>query len=127
VAVTETVGGALLIAALATPLVAAALAIDMLVALLTARPGHGVFDRDGGFELLLGGASVAIGIVGGGPARAHARRGFRARAFQPRRVASAASPRHAASERCDPLVAGARPRPTPPAHRPARTPPVPRA
>jgi putative oxidoreductase len=74
VAVTETVGGALLIAALATPLVAAALAIDMLVALLTARPGHGVFDRDGGFELLLGGASVAIGIVGGGPAPAHARR-----------------------------------------------------
>jgi putative oxidoreductase len=68
VAVTETVGGALLIAGLATPLVSAALAIDMLVALLTARLGHGFFARDGGFELelLLGGASVAIGIAGAG-------------------------------------------------------------
>jgi len=68
VAVTETVGGALLIAGLATPLVAAALAVDMLVALLTARLGHGFFARDGGFELelLLAGASVAIGIAGAG-------------------------------------------------------------
>jgi putative oxidoreductase len=68
VAVTETVGGALLIAGLATPLVAAALAVDMLVALLTARLGHGFFAHDGGFELelLLAGASVAIGIAGAG-------------------------------------------------------------
>jgi putative oxidoreductase len=68
VAVTETVGGALLIVGLATPLVAAALAVDMLVALLTARLGHGFFACDGGFELelLLGGASVSIGIAGAG-------------------------------------------------------------
>ena len=40
----------------------------MFVALLTARLGHGFFARDGGFELelLLGGASVAIGIAGAG-------------------------------------------------------------
>jgi putative oxidoreductase len=68
VAVTETVGGVLLIAGLATPLVGAALAVDMLVALLTAHLGHGFFARDGGFELelLLGGASAAIGIAGAG-------------------------------------------------------------
>jgi putative oxidoreductase len=68
VAVTETVGGVLLIAGLATPLVGAALAVDMLVAILTARLGHGFFAKDGGFELelLLCGASVAIGIGGAG-------------------------------------------------------------
>jgi putative oxidoreductase len=40
----------------------------MLVALLTARLGHGFFAHDGGFELelLLAGASVAIGIAGAG-------------------------------------------------------------
>jgi putative oxidoreductase len=48
VAVTEIVGGVLLIAGLATPLVGAALAIDMLVA------------------LLLGGASLGIGLAGAG-------------------------------------------------------------
>jgi putative oxidoreductase len=68
VAVTETVGGVLLIAGLATPLVAAALAIDMLVALLTAHVGEGFFASDGGIELplLLGCASVAIGLTGAG-------------------------------------------------------------
>ena len=68
VAVTETVGGVLLIAGLATPLVGAALAIDMLVALLTAHLGHGFFARDGGIELvlLLGGASLGIGLAGAG-------------------------------------------------------------
>jgi putative oxidoreductase len=68
VAVTETVGGVLLIAGLATPLVGVALAIDMLVALLTARLGHGFFARDGGIELemLLGGASVGIALAGAG-------------------------------------------------------------
>ena len=68
VAVTETVGGVLLIAGLATPLVGAALAIDMLVALLTAHLGQGFFARDGGIELplLLGGASVAIALAGAG-------------------------------------------------------------
>ena len=68
VAVTETVGGVLLIAGLATPLVGAALAIDMLVALLTAHLGHGFFANDGGIELvlLLGGASLGIGLAGAG-------------------------------------------------------------
>jgi putative oxidoreductase len=68
VAVTEAVGGVLLIAGLATPLVGAALATDMLVALLTTHLGQGFFVRDGGMELtlLLGGASLGIGLVGAG-------------------------------------------------------------
>jgi putative oxidoreductase len=68
VAVTETVGGVLLIAGLATPLVGAALAIDMFVALLTAHIGHGFFVSDGGIELalLLGGASLGIALAGAG-------------------------------------------------------------
>ena len=68
VAVTETVGGVLLIAGLATPLVGAALTIDMLVALLTAHLSQGFFASDGGFELvlLLGGASLGIGLAGAG-------------------------------------------------------------
>jgi putative oxidoreductase len=68
VAVTEAVGGVLLIAGLATPLAGAALAIDMLVALLTAHLGHGFFAENGGIELplLLGGASLAIGLAGAG-------------------------------------------------------------
>jgi putative oxidoreductase len=51
VAVTETGGGVLLLAGVATPLVGAALAIDMLVAFLTAKIGHGFFAREGGAEL----------------------------------------------------------------------------
>jgi putative oxidoreductase len=68
VAVTEIVGGVLLIAGLATPLVGAALSIDMLVALLTAHLDQGFFASDGGFELvlLLGGASLGIGLAGAG-------------------------------------------------------------
>ena len=68
VAVTETVGGGLLIVGLATPLVSAALAIDMLVALLTAHIGEGFFADEGGIELplLLGSASVALGLAGAG-------------------------------------------------------------
>jgi putative oxidoreductase len=68
VAVTEIVGGALLIAGLATPLVAAALTIDMLVALLTTHIDQGFFVADGGMELvlLLGVASLAIALAGPG-------------------------------------------------------------
>jgi putative oxidoreductase len=68
VAVTETVGGCLLIVGLATPLVSAALAIDMLVALLTAHIGEGFFAADGGIEvpLLLMGAGLCIGLAGAG-------------------------------------------------------------
>ncbi len=68
VAVTETVGVVLLIAGLLTPLVGAALAIDMLVALLTAHIGNGFFVADGGIELtlLLGGASLGLALAGAG-------------------------------------------------------------
>ena len=68
VGATETVGGALLIVGLASPPVAAALTIDMLVALLTTHIDHGFFVADGGFEhvLLLAGASVALALAGPG-------------------------------------------------------------
>jgi putative oxidoreductase len=68
VAVTETAGGLLLLAGLATPLAALALAGDMLVAFLTAHVGNGFFVADGGAELvlLLGGASLALAFTGAG-------------------------------------------------------------
>ena len=70
VAITETVGGALLIVGLATPIVGAALAIDMLVALATAHidQGFSFFVSEGGIELelLLGGACLAIVLAGAG-------------------------------------------------------------
>src|SRR5215213_10628860 len=49
VGATETVGGALLIVGLATPPVAALLAVDMLVALFTTHIDHGFFVDEGGF------------------------------------------------------------------------------
>ena len=68
VGLTETVGGALLILGLGTPLVGVALAVDMLVALLTAHIDQGFFAAEGGMELvlLLGGASLALAIAGPG-------------------------------------------------------------
>jgi putative oxidoreductase len=65
---TETVGGALLIVGLATPPVAAALTIDMLVALFTTHIDRGFFVADGGFELvlLLAGASLTLALAGPG-------------------------------------------------------------
>jgi len=68
VGATETVGGVLLIVGLATPPVAAALTIDMLVALFTTHIDHGFFVADGGFEhvLLLAGASVTLALAGPG-------------------------------------------------------------
>jgi putative oxidoreductase len=68
VALTEAGGGLLLIAGLGTALVAAALAVDMLVAVLTAKLGHGFFADDGGFELelLLGSACLALVFTGAG-------------------------------------------------------------
>jgi hypothetical protein len=53
VGVTETVGGLLLIAGLGTRLVAAALTIDMLVAMVTAHDELKFFAADGGVELEL--------------------------------------------------------------------------
>jgi len=68
VAVTEIVGGVLLIAGLLTPLAGVALAFDMLVAYLTAHIGHGFFVSGGGAELvlLLGGTSLAVALTGAG-------------------------------------------------------------
>jgi putative oxidoreductase len=68
VAITETAGGALLIAGLLTPLVGLALGIDMLVALLTAHIDSGFFAADGGIELVLvlGAASLALAATGPG-------------------------------------------------------------
>jgi putative oxidoreductase len=66
-ALVEAVGGALLIAGLATPLVGAALAGDMLVALVTAHIDEGFFATDGiELVLLLGGASLAVVLTGPG-------------------------------------------------------------
>lgn len=68
VTMTETIGGVLLIAGLLTPIAAAALAIDMLVAALTAHTGKGFFVSDGGYELvlLLGTGSLALLVAGAG-------------------------------------------------------------
>jgi putative oxidoreductase len=68
VAVTETIGGLLLMAGLATQLAGAALAIDMLVAGATEHIDKGFFAADGGIELvlLLGGASLALALTGAG-------------------------------------------------------------
>jgi putative oxidoreductase len=68
VAVTETVGGLLLIVGLATSLIGVALAVDMVVAIATARMGHGFFATNGGFELelLLGAATAALVLTGAG-------------------------------------------------------------
>lgn len=68
VALPETAGGLLLIVGLATPLVGAALALDMLVALVTAHIDEGFFTADGGIELalLLGSASLALTLTAPG-------------------------------------------------------------
>ena len=81
VTVTETVGGLLLIAGLATPLVGAALAADMLVAFATAHVDHGFFASDGGGELvlLLGGACLALVLGGAGRYSADAALGLNER------------------------------------------------
>jgi len=68
VAVTETTGGLLLIAGLATRIVAAALTVNMVVALATAHDDLRFFVADGGIELeaLLAGASLALALAGAG-------------------------------------------------------------
>lgn len=68
VALTETIGGALLILGLLTPLAGLALAINMLVAGLTAHTGNGFFAQDGGYELVLvlGAASLSLALAGAG-------------------------------------------------------------
>ena len=68
VGVTETVGGLLLIAGLATRLAGAALAGDMVVALVTAHDDLKFFAAEHGIELelLLVGASLALVLAGAG-------------------------------------------------------------
>jgi putative oxidoreductase len=68
VGATETVGGVALSLGLATPLVAAALTADMLVALFTSHIGHGFFVDAGGFEhvLVLASASLTLALAGPG-------------------------------------------------------------
>ena len=68
VAITETLGGGLLLVGLTTRLVGVALAGDMLVAFLTEHIGNGFFVAEGGGELVLvlGGASLALVLTGAG-------------------------------------------------------------
>lgn len=68
VAVTETVGGGLLLAGLTARLAGLALAGDMFVAFLTDHLGKGFFVNKGGgeFVLVLGGASLALALTGAG-------------------------------------------------------------
>lgn len=68
VSASEALGGVLLIAGLATPLVGAALTVDMLVALFTTHIDQGFLATDGGMELVLvlAGASLAIALAGPG-------------------------------------------------------------
>jgi putative oxidoreductase len=69
VALTEVIGGLLLVAGLGTALVGAALAGDMAVAYLTAHVGNGFFVKDGGGELVLLLAAVSLALALAGPGR----------------------------------------------------------
>jgi putative oxidoreductase len=84
VAVTEAVGGALLLLGLTTRLVGLALAGDMLVAILTEHIGDGFFVDEGGLEfaLLLSSASLALVLTGAGRFSADAALGVTRRLFE---------------------------------------------
>src|SRR3954451_537661 len=90
VGTTETVGGLLLVAGLATRLAALALATDMLVAFRTVHVGHGFFVEHGGAELVfvLGGACASLAVAGAGEVSLDA-------ALPSRHVWSLARARHA--------------------------------
>jgi putative oxidoreductase len=68
VGVTETAGGLLLIGGFATRLAAAALTVNMVVALATAHDDLRFFATEGGIELeaLLAGACLALALAGAG-------------------------------------------------------------
>ena len=70
VTVVEIVGGIALILGLFTRVAAIMLAVDMLVATLTAHLSNGFFAQNGGYEftLLLLAASVALAVAGPGEA-----------------------------------------------------------
>jgi putative oxidoreductase len=59
----ETLGGLLLVLGLFTPLAALLIASTMFVAARTAHRGKGLFAQNGGFELPLINAAVAIGLA----------------------------------------------------------------
>ena len=69
VGATETVGGVMLIVGLATPPVAAALMVDMLVALFTTHIDHGFLVADDGIELVLLLAGAGLTLAHAGPGR----------------------------------------------------------
>lgn len=68
VAALETFGGIALIAGLLVPLVGLGLAVNMLVAGLTAHTGSGFLASGGGYELVLvlGAAALALAVAGAG-------------------------------------------------------------
>jgi putative oxidoreductase len=60
--------GAFLIAGLATPIVAAILALDMAGAFFTVHAGNGIFVAENGYELVLvlGAGAAALALLGAG-------------------------------------------------------------
>jgi putative oxidoreductase len=68
VTLVEFIGGILLIAGLLTRFAAAALAIDMIVAILVVHLKHGFYAQNGGFEfpLTLLAATLCLAMSGGG-------------------------------------------------------------
>jgi putative oxidoreductase len=65
--VTETAGGALLVAGLATPLAAGSLIGVMITAIRKVHAANGVWITDGGFEYNLVLIAALLGLVDGGP------------------------------------------------------------
>jgi putative oxidoreductase len=94
VAVTEAVGGALLLLGLTTRLVGLALAGDMFVALLTEHIGNGFFVDGGGgeFVLVLCGASLTLVLTGAGRFSVDSAFGVDRRFWQRLRSAGAIAP-----------------------------------
>ncbi|MGY4857685.1 DoxX family protein [Cryobacterium sp. AP23] len=65
----ELIGGVLIVLGLATRVVAAALAVDMLVAIVLVHLPFGIFAAEGGYELTLVLAAVAAALVLAGAGR----------------------------------------------------------
>ena len=69
VGLVEFIGGMLLVVGLGTRLVAAALAVDMVVAAFLVHLPFGIFSADGGYELPLALAAGALALILAGPGR----------------------------------------------------------
>lgn len=65
----ELIGGILIVLGLATRVVAAALAVDMLVAMVLVHLSSGIFAAEGGYELTLVLAAAAVTLVLAGAGR----------------------------------------------------------